>query len=92
LVPDLDRGVCEGGRPEPTAAKLTFDRNLAVFEAVGTQTRAVAHATPVYMRGLWFNGVSSYVELQDFILNPTFSLNIWVRQSGTGNLFSINLP
>jgi hypothetical protein len=70
-------------------SKVTFNRNDTALDM--TEFLAVAHATPIYLRGLWFNGLNNYIELEEFVLNPTFSLNFWVRASGQGNLFSINL-
>jgi hypothetical protein len=44
--------------------------------------------TPIYKRGLWFD--NSYMIVRNISLNNSFSISLWARVSGAGNLYSIN--
>jgi hypothetical protein len=48
-----------------------------------------ADPTPVYKRGVWFDG-NTYAELQGIVLSNTFTVQFWARVTSPGNLFSIN--
>ena len=68
---------------------ITFDVKSQHWSSF--EYEAQSYATPIYLRGLWFNGHNQFVKLKDLILNPKFTMNYWIRPSGAGNLFSINL-
>ena len=48
----------------------------------------VSDPKPIYLRGMHFS--ESYMTLETFVLNTTFALRFWIRNSSGGTLYSVN--
>lgn len=68
---------------------LTFDKQQLDWVADNGVTIRSGHNSgtvreaddpiPIYKRGMWFDGEDDCMEINDFSLNPTFTLEAWVR-------------
>lgn len=86
-----DSNTCEGD-PELIFC-LTFDRKQLDWIAeygVSVQSghnlgtaREADDPIPIYKRGMWFDGDDDCMEITGLSLNPTFTLEAWVRVAPT---------
>jgi hypothetical protein len=46
--------------------------------------------TPIYQRGVWFDGENDFLLLQNFVFGHTFQIELWTKIYGNSTLFSMN--
>jgi hypothetical protein len=44
----------------------------------------------IYRRGVWFDGVQQYITMAGYVLNHTFTIDIWANIYANSALFSVS--
>ena len=85
--------VCEGDQGQVYCLEFN-DRSLNwapnAFGGTSADSIDSADPVPIYLRGLWFDGVDDFLTLTDVIIHHTSTILLWIRPAAPGVLFSIN--
>lgn len=46
--------------------------------------------SPIWRRGVWFDGSNDYQTVLGMVLNHSFTLRTWIKVYSAGTIFSIN--
>ena len=98
-IPNEELNICETDDSDDVAFCANFESKLVVVQSAYDITIVngsdpdgpdSSDPIPIYLRGLYFDGVDDYLTINNLVLSSDFTLTMWIRANGGTTLFSIS--